>query len=401
VTFTTQGEHTANSSCSDVAGNSDSESFGVKIDKTAPVLTATAVKGTATAFADETAYSENAWTNKDVKVSFSCADTGGSGVAAGSPSPASVTFTTQGEHTANSSCSDVAGNSDSESFGVKIDKTAPGISFVGQSPAKNSDGWNKTDVTLSWSCTDALSGPVSGTVTKQITSEGSGQQATGTCADLAGNEASSTDGDVNLDKTKPVVNVTGVTHGATYTLGSVPTPGCSTSDALSDVKTAASLSVSGGPVGSITASCDGAEDKAGNTNSASATYTVHYSWNGFFQPIDNNPDQSGNVAYATVWNSAKAGQAIPVKFSLNGNQGLSIFATGFPKSTKVTCPSALPVLDLIETYASTTSGLQYDASADQYIYVWKTTSSLAGTCQRLDVKLVDGTFHYAFFKFTK
>jgi hypothetical protein len=129
---------------------------------------------------------------------------------------------------------------------------------------------------------------------------------------------------------------------------------------------------------------------------------VNYNWKGFFQPIDNNPDQSGDLAYATVWNSAKAGQAIPVKFSLTGNQGLSIFySTAYPKATKVTCPSAAASADLIETYATSNSGLQYDATADQYIYVWKTTTALASTCQRLEVKLTDGTSHYAWFKFTK
>ena len=49
---------------------------------------------------------------------------------------------------------------------------------------------------------------------------------------------------------------------------------------------------------------------------------------------------------------------------------------------------------------TTTSGLKYDAIADQYIYNWKTASSLANTCQMLDLKLTDGTHHYAFFKFT-
>ena len=96
----------------------------------------------------------------------------------------------------------------------------------------------------------------------------------------------------------------------------------------------------------------------------------------------------------------QAGQAIPVKFSLHGNQGLSIFATGYPKATKVTCPSASTSPDPIETYASSTSGLHYDAAAE-YNYVWKTTSALANTCQRLEVKLADGTSHYAFFRFVK
>ncbi|HEY7628136.1 MAG TPA: ExeM/NucH family extracellular endonuclease, partial [Ilumatobacteraceae bacterium] len=46
-----------------------------------------------------------------------------------------------------------------------------------------------------------------------------------------------------------------------------------------------------------------------------------YDFSGFFQPVDNLP----------TTNTVKAGQAVPVKFSLNGNQGLDIFAMGYPK----------------------------------------------------------------------
>jgi hypothetical protein len=45
--------------------------------------------------------------------------------------------------------------------------------------------------------------------------------------------------------------------------------------------------------------------------------------------------------------------------------------------------------------------LKYDATADQYIYNWKTQSSYAGTCKRLSVRLMDGSVHTADFKFTK
>ena len=89
------------------------------------------------------------------------------------------------------------GNTSSSTDGdVNIDKTAPVITFVGQSPAKNANGWNNVDVTLSWTCTDGTgSGVVSGTVSKTITTEGSGQTETGTCTDLAGNMAAHPVGD--------------------------------------------------------------------------------------------------------------------------------------------------------------------------------------------------------------
>ena len=67
---------------------------------------------------------------------------------------------------------------------------------------------------------------------------------------------------------------------------------------------------------------------AGNFSVDEATVSVLYNFSGFFQPVDNLP----------TLNAVKAGQAIPVKFSLNGDQGLSIFAAGYPRS------SVLPAL---------------------------------------------------------
>ena len=110
---------------------------------------------------------------------------------------------------------------------------------------------------------------------------------------------------------------------------------------------------------------------------------------GFFQPVDNLP---------TV-NSVKAGQAIPVKFSLAGNQGLSIFAAGYPVSQKITCASSAPLDDIEETSTAGSSSLTYDAGSNQYNYVWKTDKAWVGTCRQLIVKLIDGTDHKANFKF--
>ena len=53
-----------------------------------------------------------------------------------------------------------------------------------------------------------------------------------------------------------------------------------------------------------------ATDPGGLTGVDSATVNVIFSWTGFFSPVDNWP----------AWNPAKAGQAIPVKFSLGGNK---------------------------------------------------------------------------------
>jgi len=118
---------------------------------------------------------------------------------------------------------------------------------------------------------------------------------------------------------------------------------------------------------------------------------IYYDWTGFFRPVDNLP----------TYNAAKAGRAIPVKFSLNGDQGLDIFATGYPKSDTIDCESTGIVAGLVETVTAGKSSLSYDATDDQYTYVWKTDKGWVGTCRQLVVKLIDGTYHRANFSFTK
>ena len=54
-----------------------------------------------------------------------------------------------------------------------------------------------------------------------------------------------------------------------------------------------------------------------------------------------------------------------------------------------------------ETVTAGGSSLSYDPTTGQYIYVWKTEKSWAGTCRQLRVKLMDGTSHIANFNFTR
>jgi hypothetical protein len=215
--------------------------------------------------------------------------------------------------------------------------------------------------------------------------------ATGTCVDYAGNSASASRS-AQIDREAPTVTVTNVSDGAQYVLGSVPAAGCSTTDSTSGVAAAATVTVTptGSNVGSFTATCSRALDNAGNqASSVSAGYRVVYAFGGFFSPIDNPP----------VFNVTKAGQAIPVKFSLGGNQGLIIFAAGNPKSQQIACNSSAPLDDIEQTVSAGSSSLSCDPVTDQYTYVWKTDKSWARTCRQLIVRLTDGNEHMANFKF--
>jgi hypothetical protein len=131
-------------------------------------------------------------------------------------------------------------------------------------------------------------------------------------------------------------------------------------------------------------------DAFGNFSVDDTTVSVLYNFTGFFQPVDNSP----------VINSVKAGQAIPVKFSLNGDHGLNIFAAGYPKVEFTSCGSS--TVDAIEEIVTAgSSSLSYDPSSDQYTYVWKTDKTWAGKCGKLLITFNDGTTQTALFKFTK
>jgi hypothetical protein len=116
---------------------------------------------------------------------------------------------------------------------------------------------------------------------------------------------------------------------------------------------------------------------------------VPFNFSGFFPPVDNPP---------TV-NVVNAGRAIPVKFSLSGDQGLDIFAEGFPVSQQIACDDGAPVNEIEQTVTAGESSLSYDAESDTYTYVWKTEDSWAGTCRQLILRLNDGSERVAYFKF--
>jgi len=99
--------------------------------------------------------------------------------------------------------SDYAGNSRLGLVSpINIDKTPPTISGARDIPA-NSRGWNNTDVAVIWTCTDALSGVDTCPTPTTVFAEGASQTVSGTATDRAGNSASSTVGNINIDKTPP------------------------------------------------------------------------------------------------------------------------------------------------------------------------------------------------------
>jgi hypothetical protein len=360
-------------------GGTDTQSVTVKRDATRPDIN----------FVSRTAANGDGWNNTDVTVNWNCSD-----AASGAIYP-SVSQTVSAEvqnQSSTGTCTDDAGNTASDTqTGISIDTTAPVISLVSRTPAANAGGWNNTDVTVNWSCGDALSGAVNPSVSQIVSAEGVNQSAVGTCTDSAGNTASDTQTGISIDKTAPTLAPT-VSPNPVFLNGSATaTPNAS--DALSGIASQSCAATDTATVGSKSVACT-VTDRAGNTANTDTSYQVVsnqvvYNFAGFFQPVDNLP----------MVNIVSAGSAISVKFSLNGNLGLNIMAAGYPASSPVTCNANEPGAVIEETVNASANTLTYDAVSDRYSYVWKTNKAWKGTCRILVVRLNDGSDHFAKFSF--
>jgi hypothetical protein len=183
-------------------------------DAVAPTVTASAVKGDAPDFTGATTYTADSWTNKDVKVTFTCADNdGGSGLTATSGNQVK-TFTTNTSVSGTTAsfdgtCVDNAGNTAAASnFGpIKIDKTNPDVALVG-GPANGSEHYfGSVPAAPTCDASDALSG---------LTAAGCVVSGYGTTVGEHTVTASATDNAGNSNSASNTYNVLGWTTKGFY-----------------------------------------------------------------------------------------------------------------------------------------------------------------------------------------
>lgn len=309
-----------------------------------------------------------------------------------------------GSQTASCSYTDEGGVTASASATYSIvDPTPPVIGYVlNPASADGSNGWYKSNVTLTWSVTENES-PNSllktGCVDQNITADQS--EVTYSCsATSAGGSAAQVDVKIKRDATAPNVAVTGFNVGDVFNLGdTLPTVDCSSSDSPSGIATTSGPTITAGGltgngVGSVTYTCT-ASDNAGNSASNSKSYSVYYTGlSGILQPI--------NADNTSVF---KRGQAVPVKFRLAGD-GFSGFNTSSWTIQRQLLPCTVFEGDdaTLENVGSNTptSYFRYDASADQYIYNADMKALGVGTCWNFKVHLDSGQNLYsAVFMLTK
>jgi hypothetical protein len=390
----------ANGIAVDKAGNTQSASVNVKIDRTDPVTAASAVAP---------------WLNTPATVTFTATDnlsgvaTTFSSVDGGAPVPGgSRVVSAEGIHDVAFWSVDVAGNVEhAHHLVVQIDLAAPTIAGTPTTTA-NVNGWYNHPVTVHFTCTDPKladghngSGVASCSPDQTVATDGANQAATGHATDVAGNTSSATTVKVNVDQTPPSVSVGGLvnpTGTKAWPLGTKPTPTCVAQDTTSGVDTCSVVSVTGGStngVGTYTVTAR-ATDKAGNVNAATATYTVvYYVPQGvafFLQPVnDTGHMQTLNTSIF------KAGSTIPLKFQLTSASGSVVqpnTAPVFLTPVRGSATSAALNEGAYSTSSSSGSSFRYDATAQQWIYNWQTPSAGAGYYYRVGVLLDDGTTQF-------
>jgi hypothetical protein len=319
------------------------------------------------------------WYTSTVNLSWTVADA--ESAISNSTGCGDVTITTDMAASTYTCTATSGGGTSSESVTIKRDATAPTAPTGVIDPEPNAAGWNNSDVKVSFTPgTDGLSGIDSCTSPTPVISSGS---VDGTCRDKAGNVSQKTIVAVKIDELAPVNTVTGVEDAATYWQHSTPTAGCSTvdEDGGSGRATTAAPSTTGGPVGTVTATCTGGTDVAGNpATTVSASYTVLGLTN-----FNRNFDGTGVPR-------AKAGSAIPLAWAVTDGTSLvqpitraTIHAA--PVSGACTDAEGSAGTEIAQTTAGS-SGLQL-LSDGSYQLNYKSSTTLRA-CHRITVRMFDG-----------
>jgi hypothetical protein len=387
------GTYTVKASASDLAGNgaeSTTITYEVLDDTSPPEITKVVTPATPDG--------DSGWYVSDVTVDWTVTEleTPSSLVVTGCDDQ-SITLD-QLETTYECSATSLGGSAEEQSVAIKRDATAPTISgAVEPNPKDGTNGWYKTQPTVTFSCDDDLSGVdtclVDGGSSSSVTlGDGEDQSVSGTATDEAGNTASVTVPDLDVDTVKPTVDITAPTSTAAASV----TVGGAYADATSGVTgvtvDGTSATVTGGgasgtfELASVSLACGAntvtatATDEAGHTESDSESIYRRCFTGAFQHPLDANG----------VLNKAKLGRVVPVKLAITANDGGAVPTPVYFGFKRVPCTTGAAT-DEVETYlaaGSSNVGNTFRLSDGVWIYNLD-TSKLPGAavnvCYQLDV----------------
>lgn len=265
---------------------------------------------------------------------------------------------------------------------VYIDMKPPAITAT-INPAANASGWNNSNVTVSFNCSDMTSGIQKCPPPVNLMNEGKMQSVSGTAFDKAGN-AATTSINVNIDKTPPKIIITGPREGEKYFICNLPVPSYPVADDLSEVKSSKEDYDGGNEkkAGNFTYTVT-AMDNAGNIAIERVRYRGIYAFEGFRNPI----------AYRKPF---ALGSTIPISFVLTdgcNNPVSTAIATLALQKVSREEPDGEP-LDTPSILADKGDAFWYDFMTGQYVYKLATDNLSAGIW-KITVYLDDGT-EYSF-----
>ena len=184
-----------------------------------------------------------------------------------------------------------------------------------------------------------------------------------------------------VDRTPPQITITTPAEGASYLVGEAITPVYSCHDDVDGARLSCRATPIDTAPGTHVFRVD-AVDSAGNSASASTSYSVRYAFAGFYSPLVSEPASA----------DARAGDTVPVKFSLDGDRGLDVLTRAAWRPCFVTSGDSGD--------SSTAFGsLSYNPRPDRYTFMWQTDKAWAGSCREVFLVLRDGTSHAALVTF--
>ena len=163
-----------------------------------------------------------------------------------------------------------------EASATPQDGTPPAIS-ANVAPAPNAAGWNNTDVTVTFECTDSGSGIATCSDSQTVTAEGADQIVEGTATDLDGNTATATVS-ISLDKTGPTVTITSPAQDAMFPTSQNVLAVWTAGDGLSGIDSKSGTVAKGSSIDTVSQGPNTftvtASDLAGNTTMVTQFYSV-------------------------------------------------------------------------------------------------------------------------------
>ena len=196
--------------------------------------------------------------------------------------------------------------------------------------------------------------------------------------DAAGNHGSTSVTYRVVDVTPPQIRITSPTDGATYLVGDPIMPAFTCHDDVDGSNVPCKAGAVDASPGTHLFRVDSV-DSSGNSSFATASYSVRYAFDGFFSPLAAEPAAA----------SFRAGDTVPVKFSLGGDRGLGFVTRAAWR------PCGVTTNDSSTAFGS----LSYSPGPGRYTFMWPSDKSWAGSCREFLLTLRDGTTHAAFVGF--